>query len=125
MAFVAPVVNYWWPSLPKNLIKENYMGGLIRWGLRISKLAPGLLHWLVIFTQKVLASTSSVLESKQVYFSSHDMEVLKRTTGFPMFTKVTSLVFYTKLSIFRNNSILTYITLPCRKSYVKEMFSTL
>nr|VDD08201.1 unnamed protein product [Brassica rapa] len=87
VAFVAPVVNYWWPSLPKNLIKENYMGGLIRWGLRISKLAPGLLHWLVIFTQKVLASTSSVLESKQVYFSSHDMEVLKRTTGFPMFTK--------------------------------------
>uniref|UniRef100_M4EPK0 AB hydrolase-1 domain-containing protein n=1 Tax=Brassica campestris TaxID=3711 RepID=M4EPK0_BRACM len=87
VAFVAPVVNYWWPSLPKNLIKENYMGGLIRWGLRISKLAPGLLHWLVIFTQKVLPSTSSVLESKQVYFSSHDMEVLKRTTGFPMFTK--------------------------------------
>ncbi|CAN7134577.1 unnamed protein product [Brassica rapa subsp. narinosa] len=87
VAFVAPVVNYWWPSLPKNLIKENYMGGLIKWGLRISKRAPGLLHWLIILIQKVLPSTSSVLESKQVYFNSHDMEVLKRTTGFPMFTK--------------------------------------
>ncbi|CAN6890828.1 unnamed protein product, partial [Brassica oleracea] len=87
VAFVAPVVNYLWPSLPNELIKEDYMGGLIEWGLRISKFAPRLLHWLVILIQKVLPSTSSVLESKQVYFNSHDMEVLKRTTGFPMFTK--------------------------------------
>ncbi|CAN6890800.1 unnamed protein product [Brassica oleracea] len=53
------------------------MGGLIKWGLRISKFAPRLLHWLVILIQKVLPSTSSVLESKQVYFNSHDMEVLR------------------------------------------------
>ncbi|XP_023644759.1 uncharacterized protein LOC17897151 isoform X2 [Capsella rubella] len=85
VAFVAPVVNYRWPSLPTKLIKKDYRRGIIKWGLRISKYAPGLLHWWVI--QKLFPSTSSVLESNPVYFNSHDMEVLKRTTGFPMLTK--------------------------------------
>ncbi|KAG7653533.1 Alpha/Beta hydrolase fold [Arabidopsis suecica] len=87
VAFVAPVVNYRWPSLPKKLIKKDYRRGIIKWGLRISKYAPGLLHWWVI--QKLFPSTSSVLESNPVYFNSCDIEVLKRTTGFPMLTKVT------------------------------------
>lgn len=87
MAFVAPVVNYRWPSLPKKLIKKDYRRGIIRWCLRISRFAPGLLHWWVV--QKVIPSNSSVLESNPVYFNSHDVEVLKRTTGFPMLTKVT------------------------------------
>ncbi|VVA90483.1 unnamed protein product [Arabis nemorensis] len=85
VAFVAPVVNYRWPSLPKKLIKKDYRRGILKWCLRISKFAPGLLHWWVI--QKVFPSTSSVLESNPVYFNSLDMEVLKRITGFPMFTK--------------------------------------
>ncbi|KAL9305425.1 putative alpha/Beta hydrolase [Arabidopsis thaliana] len=85
VAFVAPVVNYRWPSLPKKLIKKDYRTGIIKWGLRISKYAPGLLHWWII--QKLFASTSSVLESNPVYFNSHDIEVLKRKTGFPMLTK--------------------------------------
>ncbi|ANM61119.1 alpha/beta-Hydrolases superfamily protein [Arabidopsis thaliana] len=79
VAFVAPVVNYRWPSLPKKLIKKDYRTGIIKWGLRISKYAPGLLHWWII--QKLFASTSSVLESNPVYFNSHDIEVLKRKTG--------------------------------------------
>ncbi|CAN6884122.1 unnamed protein product [Brassica oleracea] len=85
VAFVAPVVNYRWPSLPKKLIKKDYRRGIIRWCLRISRFAPGLLHWWVV--QKVIPSNSSVLESNPVYFNSHDVEVLKRTTGFPMLTK--------------------------------------
>ncbi|CAA7053347.1 unnamed protein product [Microthlaspi erraticum] len=85
VAFVAPVVNYRWPSLPKKLIKKDYRRDILKWGLRISKYAPGLLHWWVI--QKVFPSTSSVLESNPVYFNTHDMEVLKRTNGFPMLTK--------------------------------------
>ncbi|KAJ0235991.1 Alpha/beta-Hydrolases superfamily protein [Hirschfeldia incana] len=90
VAFVAPVVNYLWPSLPKKLIKNDYRGGLLKWGLRISKFAPRLLHWLIIFVQEVFPSTSSCLdESSSIYFSSQDIEVLKRrrSPGFPMLTK--------------------------------------
>ncbi|XP_010521661.1 PREDICTED: uncharacterized protein LOC104800534 isoform X2 [Tarenaya hassleriana] len=85
VALVAPVVNYRWPSLPKKLIKKDYRRGIIKWSFRISKYAPGLLHWWII--QKLFPSTSSVLESNPVYFNSNDIEILKRTTGFPMLTK--------------------------------------
>lgn len=120
MAFVAPVVNYRWPSLPKKLIKKDYRTGIIKWGLRISKYAPGLLHWWII--QKLFASTSSVLESNPVYFNSHDIEVLKRKTGFPMLTKVTpSFLQFVVIDQLWHD----YISLPYRKSYGKEMFSIL
>ncbi|WZZ54528.1 hypothetical protein YC2023_054635 [Brassica napus] len=85
VAFVAPVVNYGWPSLSKKLIKKDYRRGLIKWCFRISKYAPGLLHWWI--SQKLFPSTTSVLESNQLYFNSSDIEVLKRITGFPMLTK--------------------------------------
>ncbi|ESQ51218.1 hypothetical protein EUTSA_v10017719mg, partial [Eutrema salsugineum] len=85
VAFVAPVVNYRWPSLSKKLIKKDYRRELIKWCFRISKYAPGLLHWWI--SQKLFPSTSSVLESNQLYFNSNDIEVLKRITGFPMLTK--------------------------------------
>lgn len=97
MAFIAPVVNYRWPSLPKKLIKKDYRRGILKWCLRISKFAPGLLHWWVI--QKVFPSTSSVLESNPVYFNSHDMEVLKRITGFPMLTKVILSFLYRRFVV--------------------------
>lgn len=86
VAFVAPVVNYGWPSLSKKLIKKDYRRRLIKWCFRISKYAPGLLHWWI--SQKLFPSTTSVLESNQRYFNSSDIEVLKRITGFPMLTKV-------------------------------------
>lgn len=86
VAFVAPVVNYWWPSLSKKLIKKDYRRVLIKWCFRISKYAPGLLHWWI--SHKLFTSTTSVLESNQLYFNSNDIEVLKRITGFPMLTKV-------------------------------------
>ncbi|CAF2282391.1 BnaA04g15910D [Brassica napus] len=85
VAFVAPVVNYGWPSLSKKLIKKDYRRGLIKWCFRISKYAPGLLHWWI--SQKLFPSTTSVLESNQLYFNTSDIEVLKKTTGFPMLTK--------------------------------------
>lgn len=86
VAFVAPVVNYEWPSLSKKFVRKDYRRGLIKWCFRISKYAPGLLHWWI--SQKLFPSTTSVLESNQLYFNSNDIEVLKRTTGFPMLTKV-------------------------------------
>lgn len=92
VAFVAPVVNYGWPSLSKKLIKKDYRRGLIKWCFRISKYAPGLLHWWI--SQKLFPSTTSVLESNQLYFNSSDIEVLKRITGFPMLTKVNPYLIY-------------------------------
>ncbi|VVB14779.1 unnamed protein product [Arabis nemorensis] len=38
-------------------------------------------------SQKLFPSNTSVLESNQLYFSSNDIEVLKRIIGFPMLTK--------------------------------------
>ncbi|KAL1203498.1 hypothetical protein V5N11_009859 [Cardamine amara subsp. amara] len=85
VAFVAPVVNYRWPSLSKKLIKKDYRRVFIKWCFRISKYAPGLLHWWI--SHKLFPSTTSALESNQLYFNSNDIEVLKRITGFPMLTK--------------------------------------
>ncbi|CAA7019028.1 unnamed protein product [Microthlaspi erraticum] len=85
VAFVAPVVNYGWPSLSKKLIKKDHRRRLIKWCFRISKYAPGLLHWWI--SQKLFSSTTSLLESNQLYFNSNDIDILKRIKGFPMLTK--------------------------------------
>ncbi|KAF8110318.1 hypothetical protein N665_0085s0046 [Sinapis alba] len=99
VAFVAPVVNYLWPSLPKKLIKNDYRGSLLKWGLRLSKFAPRMLHWCIIFVQEVFPSTSSDLnESSPFYFSSQDIEVLKRgSPGFPMLTKLRERIVFDTL----------------------------
>lgn len=87
VAFVAPTVNYRWPSFPEKLIKKDYRRIFINLCLMISEYAPGLLHWRVI--QKLIQSTSSVLRSNVVYLNSfHDMKVLKRPTVTPKVTKV-------------------------------------
>ncbi|XP_044504593.1 uncharacterized protein LOC123224899 isoform X2 [Mangifera indica] len=83
-ALIAPVVNYQWPSLPYSLIKMDYRRKLVLWSLWISKYAPGLLHWWV--TQKWFPSTS-VVEKNPVFFSDRDIEILKKTKGFPMLTQ--------------------------------------
>lgn len=84
VALVVPVVNYWWPSLPENLIREDYRRRLLQWSLWLADYAPGLLYWWV--TQTWLPSTS-VLERNPVFFNNRDIDVLKTTEGFPMLTK--------------------------------------
>ncbi|EXB38452.1 hypothetical protein L484_022352 [Morus notabilis] len=83
VAFVVPVVNYWWPSLPHNLIREDYRKRLVRCALLLANCAPGLLYWWV--TQKWLPSTS-VMKTNPVFFNSRDVDVLKTAKGFPMLT---------------------------------------
>ncbi|XP_065866206.1 uncharacterized protein [Euphorbia lathyris] len=83
-ALINPVVNYKWPSLPQSLIKDDYRRKLVQWALWFSKYAPGLLHWWV--TQKWLPSTS-VLEKNPFFFSTQDIEILKKIPGFPMLSK--------------------------------------
>ncbi|OWM69003.1 hypothetical protein CDL15_Pgr025190 [Punica granatum] len=84
VALVVPIVNYWWPSLPKSLTKLDFRKKLIRWTLRIASHAPGLLRWWV--NKKCLPS-NSVLERDPTFFNEHDMEVLKHSKGFPMLTR--------------------------------------
>ncbi|XP_057986917.1 uncharacterized protein LOC110659948 isoform X2 [Hevea brasiliensis] len=83
-SLIVPVVNYRWPSLPQNLIREDYRRKLVQWALWFSKYAPGLLHWWV--TQQWIPSTS-VLERNPLFFSTEDIEILKKIPGFPMLSK--------------------------------------
>ncbi|KAG6632112.1 uncharacterized protein LOC122292976 isoform X1 [Carya illinoinensis] len=84
VAFVVPVVNYWWPSLPHSLIREDYRRKLVRWSIWFANYAPGLLYWWV--TQKWLPSTS-VLERNPLFFNDRDIDILKTISGFPMLTQ--------------------------------------
>lgn len=83
VAFVVPVVNYWWPSIPQNLIRKDYRKRLVSCALLLANYAPGLLYWWA--TRKWLPSTS-VMKRNPVFFNSRDVDVLKTTKGFPMLT---------------------------------------
>lgn len=80
VALVVPMINYNWPSLPSDLIKDDYRRNLSRWMLRIAKHTPGLLHWWL--TQKLFPSSSSVIDQNPKFFSNKDLEVLKKNPGF-------------------------------------------
>ncbi|XP_012079773.1 uncharacterized protein LOC105640153 isoform X1 [Jatropha curcas] len=84
VALIVPVINYRWASLPRNLIRDDYRRKLIRWSLWFSNYAPGLLHWFV--TQQWLPSTT-VLEKNPLFFSTQDIEILKKIPGFPMLSQ--------------------------------------
>lgn len=86
VALVVPVVNYRWPSLPYNLIRDDYRRKYVQFALWVANHVPGLLYWCV--TQQWLPATSSVMERKPVYFNSRDIDALKTTKGFPMLTPV-------------------------------------
>ncbi|GMP99030.1 hypothetical protein CsSME_00046674 [Camellia sinensis var. sinensis] len=81
VALVVPMINYNWPSLPEDLIKDDYRKNLSRGTLWVSRHMPRLLHWWL--TQKVFPS-SSVLDRNPAFFSNKDMEVLKVTPGYQL-----------------------------------------
>ncbi|XP_059430159.1 uncharacterized protein LOC132163805 isoform X1 [Corylus avellana] len=84
VAFVVPTVNYWWPSLPDSLIREDYRRKLLQWSIWFANYAPGLVYWWA--TQKWLPSTSG-LERNPLFFNDRDIDILKTISGFPMLTK--------------------------------------
>ncbi|KAK4854796.1 hypothetical protein QYF36_001361 [Acer negundo] len=84
VAFIVPVINYQWPSLPENLVSVDYRRKIVQWSLLIARYAPGFLHWWA--TQKWFPSTN-VLERNSILFNNRDIEVLKKTKGFQMLTK--------------------------------------
>ncbi|XP_019451210.1 PREDICTED: uncharacterized protein LOC109353406 isoform X1 [Lupinus angustifolius] len=84
LAMIAPVVNYQWPSIPKNLIRDDYRRRIIQLSLCLAKCCPRLLHWWV--SQKWLPS-NSVIEKNPAFFNNRDIDILKTIPGFPMLTK--------------------------------------
>lgn len=86
VAFVVPVVNYRWPSIPPSLVRKDYRPKLIHCAVLLAKHAPSLLYWLV--TRKWLPSASVAQKNPVLFFNARDLEALKTTQGFPMLTRV-------------------------------------
>lgn len=84
VSLVVPMINYNWPSLPSDLVKDDYRKNLLRWTIFVMRYAPRLLHWWT--TQKIFPS-SSVLDRNPTFFSSKDLEVLKNTPGYKLLCK--------------------------------------
>ncbi|KAM3324240.1 hypothetical protein P3S67_005391 [Capsicum chacoense] len=83
VAFVAPIVNYQWPSLPKSVTKND---GRKRWYKRmtlVARYAPKLLHWWMI---RKTSRTTPTNNSKPTYFTDKDLELLKNAPGFQFLT---------------------------------------
>lgn len=85
VAFVVPVINYRWPSLPENLINVDYRRKVMQWSLWFAKYAPGLLHW---WTTQNWFPSSNAMETSPLLFNNKDIEVMKKIQGFPMLSKV-------------------------------------
>ncbi|KAL5568593.1 hypothetical protein UlMin_025168 [Ulmus minor] len=73
----APVINYWWPSLPVNLSTEAYykQPAQDQWALRVAHYLPWLTYWWN--TQKLFPA-SSVIASRPDIFSPRDLVILKK-----------------------------------------------
>ncbi|KAL2506986.1 alpha/beta-hydrolase superfamily protein [Forsythia ovata] len=84
IAFIVPYINYKWSSLPDDLVKDDYRKGLLQWMFRVARYTPGLLHWWL--TQKLFPS-SSAFEQNPAFYCKKDLEVLKNTPGYQLFTK--------------------------------------
>ncbi|KAL2899703.1 putative 2-succinyl-6-hydroxy-2 4-cyclohexadiene-1-carboxylate synthase, partial [Bienertia sinuspersici] len=77
---LAPVVNYWWSSLPANLSSEAYNKQLPhdRWALRVVHYAPWLTYWWN--TQKIFPIHSAILHLPEI-FSRQDKEIVAQYAG--------------------------------------------
>nr|GLL32381.1 probable lysophospholipase BODYGUARD 1 [Ipomoea trifida] len=84
VALVVPFVNYKWRSLPNNLTRDDYRKQLCQWVIWITRHARGLLHWWL--TQSIFPS-ASVLDQNPQFFCEKDLEVLKNTPGYQLFTQ--------------------------------------
>lgn len=84
VALVVPTINYNWPSLPSDLVKDDYRKNMLRLSLFGIRYVPKLLHWWM--TQKIFPS-SSVLDQNPTLFSNKDLEVLKNTPGYKLLCK--------------------------------------
>ncbi|XP_030549770.1 uncharacterized protein LOC115754751 [Rhodamnia argentea] len=80
VAFIAPVINYWWPGFPANLSTEGYylQPPQDQWALRVAHYAPWLTYWWN--TQKWFPASSVVARAPHI-MSRQDMEVIPKMVG--------------------------------------------
>ncbi|KAL0417599.1 UNVERIFIED_CONTAM: hypothetical protein Sradi_1173400 [Sesamum radiatum] len=112
IALVVPYINYKWPSLPKNLIKDDYRKGLSRWTLFVARYTPRLLYWWL--TQKLFPS-STVLDRNPAFFSRKDLEVLKNTPGYQLLSQLdiynpTTVIIFQEYPAMAATSITAAVT---------------
>nr|GMD64641.1 probable lysophospholipase BODYGUARD 1 [Ipomoea batatas] len=84
VALVVPFINYKWQSLPDALIKDDYRKQLCQWAIWVTRYTPGLLHWWL--TQNLFPS-ATVLDKNPAFFCDKDLDVLKNTPGYQLFTQ--------------------------------------
>lgn len=74
---IAPVVNYWWPSLPSNLSNEAYYQQFPedKWALRVTHYIPWLTYWWN--TQKWFPSFNLIGQSPSI-LSRQDLELVPK-----------------------------------------------
>nr|XP_016452632.1 PREDICTED: uncharacterized protein LOC107777160 [Nicotiana tabacum] len=84
VALVVPFVNYKWRSLPDDLTKDDYRKQLCLFMICLTRYTPGLLHWWL--TQKLFPSATA-LEGNPTFFCDKDLDVLKNTPGYQLFTQ--------------------------------------
>ncbi|XP_070033689.1 uncharacterized protein [Nicotiana tomentosiformis] len=79
VAFVVPIINYKWNSLPHDLIKNDHNNKLWRLVIWLARYAPGLLY--SFFTQK----SNNVFSGNSALLSKKDREVAKNANRSEVF----------------------------------------
>ncbi|CAO2824770.1 unnamed protein product [Amaranthus hypochondriacus] len=83
VAFVVPVVNYWWPSLPSELSSKvfNKLPLMERWRLRLIHYAPKF-AWLL--QQRLpLPTIDLILKENPKIFNKSDLAIMKLLSELP------------------------------------------
>ncbi|KAJ8529122.1 hypothetical protein K7X08_035957 [Anisodus acutangulus] len=83
VAFVVPIVNYQWPSLPESVTKDDERKKWYKRMTWVARYAPRLLHWWMI---RKTSSSPSTDNSRPTYFTDKDLELLKKAPGFQFLT---------------------------------------
>lgn len=91
VAMIVPIINYKWRSLPNELTKDDYRKNLCRWIIWLLRHTPGLLHWWL--TQKLFPS-ANVLDHSPAFFNNKDLDSLRNTPGYQLFTQVIFITIY-------------------------------
>lgn len=91
VAMIVPIINYKWRSLPNELTKDDYRKNLCRWIIWLLRHTPGLLHWWL--TQKFFPS-ANVLDHSPAFFNNKDLDSLRNTPGYQLFTQVIFITAY-------------------------------
>ncbi|MCE3049244.1 hypothetical protein HAX54_044454 [Datura stramonium] len=82
VAFVVPIVNYQWQSLPESVTKDDERKRWYKRMVLVARYAPRLLHWWLI-RKTAMSSTDN---PKPTYFTEKDLELLKKAPGFQFLT---------------------------------------